>query len=365
MTFIDQLNSANEMLKKGNIPLTIEQHGSKLLLRGILPAKSSSILVNPHQQRLFLGIPANTQGLKAATAKAKEINSKLIFNDFHWKDYTKVKETHILIGEAVKLFEDHYFSSREYNAKTALTWKEDYFKPFNKLPQEKPLTRQILEKTILTSKPDSRQRKRLVLAYSLLADKFKIEHDFKRLKGNYSPKEVNPRLLPNDALISQCFDSVPNLQWQWVFRMLACYGLRNHEVFFADLKDYPLCFVSEGKTGERYAYPLYPEWANLWDLKEGIPPNCTGKTHGDLGSRVTNAFTRYKVPFNALDIRHSWARRAFEFNLDPGLAARSMGHSLKVHCETYRRWIDENTYKKVYQQMISKIDRPRYPQSQN
>ena len=361
MNFSDKLKKANEQLKAGRIDLAIEQRGSKLGIRGTFPPKPDSSARKSHQQRLSLGLPATPQGLKSAVAKAKEVSGQLAFNRFHWEDYLISPTSHILIGDAIALFESFYFSQRERTAQTLLTWREDYLKPFRRLPQNKPLDSDILKAIILESKPNTRQRKRLVLAYSALADKFKLDHNLRVFKGSYSPKEVNPRSLPDDSFLAHYCRSILNPEWLWVIRMMACYGLRNHEVFFCDLKDYPLCFVSKGKTGERYAYPLYPEWADQWNLKEGKPPNCSGKTHGDFGSRVTHALYRYNVPFNPYDIRHCWARRAFEFNLDPGLAARSMGHSLEVHCRTYRRWIDENTYRKVYERMIVQTDRPKPP----
>ena len=99
VNFAEQLILKNQQLKQENISLTIEQHGTKLVLRGTLPPKPSSTIANHHQQRLFLGIPATTKGLTATVAKAREISSKLIFNEFDWKDYSKKRET--MLGEGL------------------------------------------------------------------------------------------------------------------------------------------------------------------------------------------------------------------------------------------------------------------------
>ena len=363
--FDQKLKNVNAGLKAAFIGLAIEKRRSKLCLRGIFPPSPNSKKTKPFQQRLHLGIPANDQGLKAAAAKAREISSQLLFNQFAWEDYlsTPNTTTSILIGDAIALFENYYFSQRERNEKSLLTWREDYLKPFRKLPSSQPLTTEILAATILESKPDSRQRKRLAMAYAALADKFHLDHNLRELKGSYSPNAVNPRNLPDEDVIARWGqgDLIRNPQWLWVYRMIACYGLRNHEVFFIDFSNYPICFVQKGKTNERYCYPLYPEWAEKWKLNEGNSPQCSGELNSDYGSRVTHAFYRYNVPFNPYDMRHCWARRAFEFSLDPGLAARSMGHSLAVHCNTYRHWIDENIYRQVYQKMIDQVDRPKPP----
>ena len=38
-----------------------------------------------------------------------------------------------------------------------------------------------------------------------------------------------------------------------------------------------------------------------------------------------------------------------------------MGHSNRVHLTTYRAWIDEQTYRRVYQAIVSRPDRPLPP----
>jgi hypothetical protein len=38
-----------------------------------------------------------------------------------------------------------------------------------------------------------------------------------------------------------------------------------------------------------------------------------------------------------------------------------MGHSVTTHCKTYRAWIDEATYWKVYETLINRVGRPPAP----
>jgi len=79
--------------------------------------------------------------------------------------------------------------------------------------------------------------------------------DTKCYKGNYSTSQVEPRDLPEDDRIEQRYLSIPNPAWQWVYGMIACYGLRNHEIFHLDLdslKTAPgILEVLDGKTGAR------------------------------------------------------------------------------------------------------------------
>jgi len=168
-----------------------------------------------------------------------------------------------------------------------------------------------------------------------------LDFDPKSLKGNYSPRRVTPRNLPDDRTIALWRGKIVDPAWQWAYGILATYGLRPHEIFHVDFTDFPILGVLEGKTGQRRVWPIYPEWAELWDLNLVQCPNCTGKANADLGHRVSQTFRRLKIPFHAYDLRHCWAIRALEFGLDISLAAQQMGHSASVHTDLYHHWITD------------------------
>lgn len=86
---------------------------------------------------------------------------------------------------------------------------------------------------------------------------------------------------------------------------------------------------------ERYRFPLYPEWVDLWLSDDRVLPNCNGFS-GALGSRVTHQFYRYSIPFDPYDLRHCFARCAFECRLPIETAARSLGHRVDVHETVYQ-----------------------------
>ncbi|MEG4579371.1 hypothetical protein QUA71_07010 [Microcoleus sp. MON1_C5] len=48
------------------------------------------------------------------------------------------------------------------------------------------------------------------------------------LLGSYSPTKVQPRNLPSDDVIATCFDKINNSQWQWIYGVIAAYGLKIH-----------------------------------------------------------------------------------------------------------------------------------------
>ena len=67
-----------------------------------------------------------------------------------------------------------------------------------------------------------------------------FQTDFSALVGSYSPKRVAPRLLPSDEAIAVARLSITNEAWQWVFGVVACYGLRPHEAFHLNLSGFPV-----------------------------------------------------------------------------------------------------------------------------
>ncbi|MEM6716600.1 MAG: hypothetical protein AAGD09_21015 [Cyanobacteria bacterium P01_F01_bin.56] len=73
------------------------------------------------------------------------------------------------------------------------------------------------------------------------------------------------REIPSDEDIIRYRNELENPAWQWVYGVMACYGLRNHEVFYLDLSEFPVVRVlDDTKTGAREVWPCYPEWATEW-----------------------------------------------------------------------------------------------------
>lgn len=174
---------------------------------------------------------------------------------------------------------------------------------------------------------------------------------------------MTPRDLPTDETIAQWRERIPNPNWQYAYGLIAVYGLRPHEVFRCNLDRFPVLQVEDNsKTGARRVYPFYPEWLEQWNLREATLPKVSGRNNSDLGSRVTHQFSRYAVPFPPYNLRHAWAVRSMEFGLDISLAAQQMGHSVRVHSETYHAWISEEVHQRAYEVLMLRADRPKVPQ---
>jgi hypothetical protein len=282
-------------------------------------------------------------------------------SQFNWSPYFNDSQPET-IGDWIEKLHEQYFCEREENPTTLETWRHDYFLPLSRLPEGQPLTESCLKKSLFHwTKPNSRSRQRYALAYARIADLAGLAHDLRELAGDYSTNAVSPRSLPTDETIARFFDSIPDRYWRWIYGVMAAYGVRNHETYFLDFEDYPIAYIDRGKTSERYVWPLYPEWADLWNLRDIVRPECERKTHSGYGNRITQGFEKLDIPFAPYNLRHSWARRSFEFAMDATLAARMLGHSVKVHQEIYRHWIDRDSFDRAYQRLITHPDRPLPP----
>jgi integrase len=378
MDISSRLAQANGRLRAGNIGISIEQRGGTLWLRGTLPPKPNSGKTKPYQQKLSLrtkehpqGVKATVAGLQYAEQQARAIRVELDKDQFNWADW---QLSQALENETatnwIEKFEEDYWKKRKRNQQTETTWKTDYqavFPKFLEFAKDAELSIDLLIKFINQTSPDSRARKRVCDVLGRLAKFAKLDNldAIKELTGDYSSGTVSPRRLPSDPQIVQWREKIQNPGWQWVYGMCAAYGLRPHEVFRVDLLDFPVARVDdETKTGERFIYPLYPEWAQRWNLKEIILPKLESiedSPNAKLGTKVSGFFYDSDIPFPAYNLRHCYARRCFEFGFTPDFGAKLMGHSVTTHCKTYRAWIDKETYWRVYETLIHRIDRPPAP----
>jgi len=356
-----RIAQANGRLKAGKIPVLIQQIGNKLYLQATLPPKPDSAKQRSHQQRIALGLPVNPAGVSHAEKEAKKVGGLLVTGDFDWEPYVKKNDIQKpeTIGDWIDRFE------LEYRDRMAdITWKTDYRKVFIKLPADEPISIDALKRVLLTTKPDSRTRKRAAQAFTLLAQFAGLEADFKTLRGNYSASEVEPRNLPSDEEIARLWSTIDDPGWRWVYGMMATFGLRSHEVFYLDVEDLArggsMIHVLEGKTGRRMVWACYPEWIDQFKLRERILPPVTGQTHDDYTQRVCKFFGR-TARFTALDLRHCWAVRTLLCGLPYEVAAKQMGHSVAVHERTYHRWITQDVHQRIYNAVMNRSDRPPAP----
>jgi integrase len=360
MTEIDgKIAQANGRLKAANVGVTIERNHNRLYLRATFPPRPTSNRIAPHQQRLALGIHANPAGASLAEKEARKVGALLDCGEFDWQPYLRTGSNSSPVGTVGYWVEQ--FEAAHRNRVAAVTWKTDYHQVFEQLDRQQLLTSELLQKAIEGTEQTSRQRRRFCTTLTKFARFAGLNATFDALRGRYSTTELEPRDLPSDELIVECFNSIKNPAWRWVYGVIAVFGLRNHEVFYLDTSilenggDY--IRVIEGKTGGRNVWAFHQKWIEVFNLRQPILPSVSAKTHAQYGERVTQYFHRdLELPFTAYDLRHCWAIRTMIEGLDISLAAQQMGHSLKVHSDTYHRWISDSVHQSAYDALFK---RPR------
>jgi integrase len=354
-----RINQANGRLKSARVGARIERKGNRLILRGTLPPKPDSNRSAPYQQKIYLGIPANPDGVRRAEKEARKVGALLATKEFSWEAYQR--ETRVesqTACEVIERFKTHYLGK----GGNETTWNGDYWKVLKKIPENVKIDIQTLERLITATAPNTKTRQRACMVATAIARFLSLDADFSAHRGNYKPGTKELRDIPSDELIARSYSNISNPAWRWVYGMMATYGLRNHEVFHLDLTDLPIIRVLETtKTGSREVWPCYPEWVELFGLKSShLPDVDLERSNEALGHSVTR-YLSPKLPFKPYDLRHAWAIRTSVFGWPVELAARQMGHSVEMHTQTYHRWINREHQQKVYDLLVNRSDRPRSP----
>lgn len=360
--FKHELKAANQRLRAARSRVKLLERDNHIHFRGTFPPKPHlHESKKPYQQIFSSGARATIAGLVYAERNAKKISLALEERTFNWNDWMSVP------GKEIGKLVDEYHAFRKKQSKLApSTFRIDYVQTSKKLPLDKKISTETLIEAITNkTKPDSRTRKRLAEYCRRLAEFAGLpENDLNKISsliGNYSAGKVNPRELPSDENISKTALRFKNTQFGWLMGIIATYGLRPSESFYLEKLEYPKLLVRSGKTGERIVYPLYPEWVSTWNLWEFNIPEIEYEDNGHLASNISSWFYRRKLIFTAMDLRHCYARRCFEFDIAPDRAAYMMGHSLNTHMRYYRAWFENELYEEVYQKAVSKSDRPLPP----
>ena len=264
----------------------------------------------------------------------------------------------------LKACRDHYLQS----GGSAETWQGDYFKVLQHLPQDKPLTPRRLTQLLERWLPNTRSRHRAAHAAKYLARFAQVDWAPGTLKGRYKARPVDVTQIPSDDLIQTSFFTLRNPGWRWIYGVLAAYGLRPHEALRLDPDQFTrttgkIAIPRDTKTGERLAYPLYPEWFNLFELGTPSQPQIKrDRSNALLGHAATEYFSvTAKLPFKLYSLRHAWARRAYLVDMDDVAASAMMGHSRAVHESIYRAWFSEIETDRAYNQVLSNPNRPAPP----
>ena len=383
MNIIHEISILNDNFGRKGCKLKIEKRGDKLNIRGSLPSKkNNNIFIN---QRISLGLDADSKGLREAEKKLQLINLQLELDQFNWENWTHIstkndiKENEYFMKK-VEDFEYFFFSETKndyLSSARKTTWNSSY-KPYIKRmisiykKNKHDELDNIFFNTLKTYKEGSRSRKQCGTTLNVFADfiDHRLPSEWKIISRGYGLKKASYRKLPNDDFIKNLWLKIPCKSWQYVFGLMATYGLRNHEVFFCDLSslkingDKIIRVLPTTKTGEHQVWPFHPEWVDLFELNAlGDNPKLLPKINLDfrnttlqnIGKRITDQFSRYNLKIRPYDLRHAWAVRTIFYDLPDTVAARMMGHSVSLHTQTYHHWITKRDQQKAVNNALSRF----------
>ncbi|NJO73288.1 MAG: integrase [Leptolyngbyaceae cyanobacterium RM1_406_9] len=263
------LEAINSRLKAARSGVSVRQKGNRLYLRATLPPKPNSTKMQMHQQDVSLGIYANPAGLERAEAEARKLGALLACKEFSWTLYLQdeLKPNVVTCGDWLQRFKQYCLDTNlqtDTSEAAELLWRKRYYNPALKwLPEAEELSPSAFITVAQRTKPNTRSRQVACQVLQQFAKFVGVEVDLKPYIGNYSPKKVF-RDIPKDEVIAQAIDKMRTPSWRCLYGLMATYGLRDHEVFFTELKwqidefesKVLVAKVTDGKTGSREVYPF-------------------------------------------------------------------------------------------------------------
>lgn len=322
------------------------------------------------------GCDLSPPGILAAQNQATIISQALRLRNYspEWLDLEifhktdKVKPIVLTIDTVRNEFPDRWMKYRsgdkESTNRQKLHTLTNYIQGLNrlvksaKLPDDRPFDLKTIQLLIDLYPEGTDKRFRAKETLSIICVIFGINYNFKGIGKR--PKPMS-RELPTEIKIVEIYNlmnyirhasSISTKYYQWVFGILATYGIRPQEIAAIDKNksfnsEFDNWLYLDGKlcggikTGDRIIPPLLPEWVELFQLK-----SCPNSPYSDdvdtqkKANAVADYFRIHKLGVRPYDLRHAYAVRTRRYMslLD---AANAMGHDVATHTKIYQRWISD------------------------
>ncbi len=196
------LEAVNDRLAQARAKCKIIQRGEMLWAQATFPPKPGSDRPRPYQQKISLGVPASEAGFRQAEKEAKRIGGELAEKEFRWEKYIDPKR--LPENRPVAQWTEEFKRwQMETNSISAKTWRNGYEPIFSRLPQDEPLTNDVLMTLVRSIGADTRMRLEVCRVLQKLAEFAKVDADLLKFKGNYGPSKVADRDLPTDEAIAE------------------------------------------------------------------------------------------------------------------------------------------------------------------
>ncbi|MBR8828775.1 MAG: hypothetical protein DSM107014_12885 [Gomphosphaeria aponina SAG 52.96 = DSM 107014] len=407
------------------------------------------------QYKLGLGdCDWSLSGLELAKERAKKISLKLIHNEFTWDWFNEYIKGHKPVDEMAELLQvpiqkwiDKLYATKKGQIKPS-SWHNTYMRFFNRFYgklerkesesmaafnarkaqlaeeyKQKPLSEQLIRNCIEATSAYTAARFHACHAIKNLLKVADLQDYFGKLLKEYeltTDYETKERNVPSDAYIKRCYHSSFEIKrrgakkyhanvahWQWLYGLLACYGLRIHEAWNIANWDSPVVlkggmWVEVGndelewqsieanlvipafndpsnvhhklavkhttKTGYRVAIPLSPpgeDWVREFDIhgelrlpemKDPLSLKRTGSgTSYYCSHRICYDFRNRELGFTPHDLRHAYNHRGRVLEISVPAIALSLGHSEGMNSSTYAKHMAMETKNKILETAISRI----------
>jgi integrase len=360
---IEQINGINRTLRSDYIKVTLVLNGNRLGLRFSSPTGSKNVTppgVNPSQAGILKG-KSIAQRIDAAIKDG-------IYSQEWLEDEFYHKVSRLTWGEVIADFPKLWL---KYRRGSKSTDRQKTRTLQNYTTQLRLASAQIdksdktlfngsfITKLLSLEAEGTDKRFRLRETLSIVCTVFNIKYDFTGIGKRPEPKK---RELPNDNDILMCFYEFEKIHnnkravidniacYQWLYGLMATYGLRPQELFAIDLtrsfkpENKYWIYLDESKTeglktGNRWIAPLKSEWVELFDLTAIRYPRSVSTDVKFEVKAVSEYFRTHKIGVKPYDLRHAYAIRCRKLGIDLLDASDLMGHDPRTHHEQYHRWI--------------------------
>ncbi|WP_245912202.1 site-specific integrase [Brunnivagina elsteri] len=388
--FKTKADELKALLKSSKCKVGIRVLENTIQLQATLPPKPDSRKTTPYQQLIGLNIPATLDGLETAREEAFELGRLIARKIFVWNDKylpkktVKANDKPVFTSEIIERFETEYFKTRKQSEISKHSCAK-YLTALNRILNAgcNVFSQGSLDE-FYDGLTNTHTKEEISVIVKIVSTMFKLDVRLTR------PKREKPksRPIPTDEEIKSEYwrfrDYGENKRhvngrhvdaWQlnqWIYGMLATFGLRPRELFMnPDIKwwlspentDNTWKVDEDTKTGSRLALPLHPEWIMLFSLKdkstlelyrEYIAGKTTFRNVNVCVSNINKWFRKLDIPFQPYDLRHAWAIRAHLLGIPIKAAADNLGHSVEIHTKTYQRWFSFDNRKKAINEALDK-----------
>ena len=424
--YLDKANSRLKQLGKHGKRATLKQAGNSVVLQFNF---GGQIQRSPN-------CSFNKRGIDEAEKIAAMVTNQLVARQYsdEWLDNLLGKskpnqaKKQLTCSEMIKEYKEYWFRENKKLKRPTRSWYVCHNRlelVFNEYNKEISLT--AIEQVIQSTDNNTSTRTYALNALTNFLDYFRINRFSEvitRYKKKNKPQKKN-KYTPSDLKIVNVFENgfkvnkncpkkyrYRHTQWQFLYGLLAVYGLRIHEAWNianwnkpvilkngdwveVGLEDesgkettfveqyrgddeiipaitdpnnklHILAIKHDTKTGYRMAMPLSPlgyNWLEMFDLIGELRlPNIENPLqvfgNKDTGgfsctNKTCQWFLNHKYGFTPHALRHAYNHRAHQQNLNPKLIADSLGHSLQMNQSTYLNSMNNSRKVQMMKQAIS------------